>query len=129
MEWVEKTYKYYVIDFILIFLFYVFGDTFTTWIMLFLGHNELNLVVLKILDLNYGIIIYFGLKLILFFYIIIYYYYLLKIINISSCDIIIKKYLFLFMRCGSFFILMSGIILTTNNIVIILSRHNIFQLL
>ena len=97
--------------------------------MLELGHIELNKFIVQILDLNYGIFIFLGMKIFIFIYVVITYYYLNKIVNNIIINIKIKKGLFLFMKCGTVFIFASSIILTLSNLLLIFTGYNVFQLI
>lgn len=51
-------------EIILIFIFYVFGDTITTYYGILCGGQESNMIPAMILDLDYGIYVLFVVKLI-----------------------------------------------------------------
>lgn len=56
-------------EIILIFIFYVLGDTITTHYGILSGGQEMNFVPAMILDINYGIFVLFGIKLIVMLWI------------------------------------------------------------
>ena len=110
----KNSYNFFFFDLSLIFLFYVLGDTVTTWIALNLGHIEMNVYMEPILKLDYGILIIFGFKIIYFLFLV---------------NVVIKNYHFKIMRCVTFLILCFGIFLTISNSLVIITGYNIFQLI
>ena len=112
------SYNFLLFDLTLIFLFYVMGDTITTYYGLKLGHVELNTIPSMIFQHSeYGIYVILILK--LFFFVIIYFVmkYLLK-----------HSYTKEFHILGISIITM-GVFLTLSNSVVLITGYNVFQLL
>ena len=110
----KNSYSFFFFDLSLIFLFYVLGDTVTTWLALQLGHIEMNEYMAPILEIDYGIFIVLGFKILFFIWL------LLMVIKLKEYAI---------MRYTTFSILCFGIFLTVSNSLVIITGYNIFQLM
>ena len=110
----KNSYNLFFLDLVLIFIFYVLGDTITTWIALNLGHIEMNGLMSPILNSEYGIFIILGLKIMFFIMVLM---------------IVIKYNNFKLIRYTTFFIMCFGIFLTISNSLVIITGFNIFQLI
>ena len=114
----KTSYNFYFFDLTLIFLFYVLGDTITTYLGLKMGYLEAGKIPAIILNNSeYGIIIIFIIKL---------------FVLILLCIVIkywIKKEQFKIITILNVTIICYGIYLTVANTLLIVSGHNILPIL
>lgn len=114
--WIHTFKSHFIFrDLFFIFLFYVVGDTVTTYYGLQLGHQEYNSIMLQLLNLQYGIYYIFVIKLI---YIVGLYYVFKYLVN-QNC---LKTRYYL-----SNVILGFGVFLTVSNLSVIYTGYNLLQ--